>query len=259
MKKQIYFLSFFLMTWGSICSPITANQPQEASKAAASTFFTKGRIGIGLGLEYLHVDVGLKVQPTQELSFMESKQSQTGKHFQVAPCIELGKTIANDYYLGFLLSWRYSGLKATATAPIYNSISFNHEFRLNHYADFLMKMGYKFSHRTMFYGLIGPTIANWSHKSLVVRDMLISNQFQLDKTSFGLGIGLGFEYQVKKNYMFSIDFTYHLHSAATKSKYMTVIRTIPVIGNRPFSGDVNKKIDLSFSTVTLRFTKFFSL
>ena len=73
--------------------------------------------------------------------FIESKQSQTGKHLQVSPSIEFGKKIANNFYLGALLSWRYSGLKSSASQPIINFHHFNHQLTINNYMAQSLWMG----------------------------------------------------------------------------------------------------------------------
>lgn len=255
MKKFRYVASSLLIPWLTYCIPTIANQNQVAPKQQPSSIFSNSRLGLGLALEFLQADIGLKIQPSHSLRYIQSQHSQTGKHLQVAPCIELGNTFAKDYYIGLLLSWRYSGLKSNARTPILESHFFDHEYRINHYTDVLIKGGYNINPCSMVYALLGTTITKWTHSSIQSRQgRIIGEKFQMDKLSLGLGIGMGFEYRFKKDYAFSFDYCYHLHPAASKSQPVTIR-----LQGTNTNGDVNKKIDLSFSTIAVRFTKFFSL
>jgi len=264
MKKALYLAFLLLISSITSGTSIKANPSQESSKQLPSYLSNQWRLGLGLAAEYLNMDAKVKIRPDPGMGLLgniASDQSQTGKHFQVAPCIEIGKTFSKDYYLGLLLSWRYSGLKSSSRSPIFQSFYFQNELSLTHYTDALIKAGYQFTPRSMIYGLIGPTLTQWRHTSNQMSDNTLINKLQTNKTDVGLGFGIGFEYLFKKDYAFSIDFVHHLHRPASKNyflSYSAPINAFPlIIGN--FAGDVNKKIDLSFSTIAARFTTFFSL
>lgn len=260
MKKSIY-LAASLPLFGAIFGmQVKASQPQLSAQIGASSFFNQWRLGIGLAVEYLNMEAKLKAVPDPGLEDIGTQQSQTGKHLQIAPCIEFGNTFANSYYLGLMVSWRYSGLKSDAKSLIEGAQYFQHQFKLNHYADILAKVGYKITPRAMLYGLIGPSITNWTHSSRQFkRDQDIAAEFKMNKTSVGLCLGVGVECYVHKNYVFSIDYTHHLHSPVSKSHSMSYDTQDVLFAVETHSGDLKKKIDLSYGTIAIRFTTFFSL
>lgn len=259
MKKTIYPVSSALLSWVSFCMQITAAQHQLPPQTGTSFLVNQWRVGFGLAVEYLNTEAKLKLHPDENLEFVGSQQSQTGKHFQVAPCLEFGNTFGNSYYLGLMVSWRYVGLKSEAKSVIVPIQFFQHEFKLKHYTDILMKAGYQMSPRTMVYGLIGPSITNWTHSSTQFEDNQTAvDRFKINKTSIGLCLGVGVECYVNKDYTLSIDYTHHLHSPVSKSRSMRYEIQNPLGGLDPHSGELNKKIDLSYSTIAIRFTKFFS-
>jgi opacity protein-like surface antigen len=265
MKKSSCFTYYFLLAWSTLVVNVMAAQPQLSSQAAPSSFSNQWRVGFGLAVEYLNVEAKLKLQPDRGLEDpfagqnIGNQQSQTGKHFQIAPCLELGNTFGNNYYLGLIASWRHSGLKSGASSAIISLQHFEHEFKLNYYANILIKAGYKVSPKIMVYGLIGPSIANWTHNSNQLEDnQNIVDKFKINKTSVGLGLGVGVEFYAQKDYAFSIDYTHHLHSSVSKSHSMSYL--VQVVGGQNLnSGELKKKIDLSYGTIAIRFTKFFSL
>jgi hypothetical protein len=266
MKKIIYPISFLLIPWAVYSTPTLAHSSQKSAVATPFSLFSQWRLGFGLAAEYLNADAKVKIRPlpgTGTLNSFDSDQSQTVKHFQVAPSIEIGKTFSKDYYVGLLLSWRHSGAKSRSRSPIREVFFFEHELTLRHYTDVLLKVGYQFTPRTLVYGLLGPTITKWSHQSRQISGNSTVNKFLLNKNDIGVGLGFGMEYLFKKNYALSIDFVHHIHRPASKNQYISY--SVPV-GVGPgglipgnFAGSVNKKIDLSYSALAVRLTTFFSL
>ncbi|MGV8949008.1 MAG: hypothetical protein ACOH2E_06580 [Candidatus Paracaedibacter sp.] len=257
MKKVVYSLVSPVIVWGCFCMMIIADQTQLPS----SSLFNQARIGFGFAAEYINVGVNFKVKPVGSgldnlPSTMGVNQSHIGRALQIAPCIELGAIIANCYYFGLHASWRSSSVVNKTTTPIRRSEYFLHEIRVDHYADLLLKTGYKLTPRMMIYSLVGPSLAKWHHTTdqLNERNNSSIDRFRIDKKSLGLGIGLGFEYLFKKKYAFSFDYTHHFH----KSVSQTMNITIPDIGPRR-SGDLLKTIQPSYGVLAARFTVFFNL
>ena len=161
MKKILSTLSSHLFLLGVSCAPTAAENPVDPSRNLVADFFNSSRIGLGVAIEYLSMDAKVKLRPERgsgNLGNIDSEQSQTGKHFQIAPSIEMGGNISKDYYLGLLLSWRYSGSKSSSRSPIFQSFYFHHELTINHYTDLFIKAGYNFTPCSMLYGLVGPTL-----------------------------------------------------------------------------------------------------
>lgn len=260
-----FFISSILLE--PFCSPATAGQSQPSSSMFA---ITQGRIGLGVSGEYTAIDAGLKLDPPPTLGNIALTQSQTAKKFQIAPHIEFGITIADDYYLGFLASWQPSGLKNTSRSPIRGAHHFLHDLKLNDHIDLFLKPGYKLTPSTMIYGLIGPSLSRWSHmteafsyNSLTGVTKSIS-QFKTDKNSTGLAAGLGFEYLLKNQFAFSIDYCYHFQQSISQKGYMSYLDPIPMLPPEPNIdrvryGDILKVVEPSYSVITIRFTAFLSL
>lgn len=264
MKKIISLVSYLIIPWTISCLPTAADPSQKLAENIPFSLLNQWRLGFGLGVEYLSADAKVKFRPQgNNFDDFETDLSKTAKHFQVAPCIEIGKAISKDYYLGLLLSWRHTGAKSRSKSPLVQNFYFEHELVLRHYTDLLLKVGYQFTPRTMVYGLIGPSMTKWSHTSRLYYGSNTINKFLLSKNDIGIGFGFGMEYLFKKNYALSIDFVHHIQRPTSKNQFLSYTHTIGAVGgvlvNHTFSGDVNKKIDLSFSTIAVRFTTFFSL
>lgn len=267
MKKIIGLVSYLLIPSAIYCSPSMTSPYQQIGEESRSSLFKQWRLGLGLALEYINSDAKTKVRPlpgTGNLNNFETDQSQTVKHFQVSPYIEMGKLISKDYYLGFLLSWRHSGAKSRSRSPIRESFFFEHELTIRHYTDILLKVGYNLNPCTMVYGLVGPSLTKWTHTSRQITGNTTLNKFLINKNDVGISAGIGFEYLFKKNYALSVDFIHHLHRPASKNQFISYNVPLAPLGAPGFlpgnyEGIVNKKIDLSFSTIAVRFTTFFSL
>jgi hypothetical protein len=249
MKKKISCVTSLLGIWGYFfISPIAAVQPSSTSLPS------QWRIGVGLAGEYMNSEANLNLNSPISLGNIKTEQSQTAKKLQLAPCIELGATIINDYYLALLVSWRYSGAKNTSRSPLKNAFYFLNNFRLNQYADFFVKMGYILVPQAMIYGLVGPSLASWTHTTDIINGNQMSvNKFKMKKTSLGVGIGVGFEYCFQKKYAIGVDYTHYFHKTASRSRNMSY-------GTGPFyAGDLVKNIRPSYSTIAIRFTTYFQL
>lgn len=262
MKKTIYPVVFLVTLLGNFGIAASGPVSTGPSHPTAPSIFNESRIGLGLAGEYINAVANLKIQPqedsTSTLDFTESNQSQVAKKIQVAPSIELGTTIAQKYYVGLLLSWHYSKAKNTSRSSIKGPNYFSNEFMLNHYADVLIKTGYKFTSRVMAYGLIGPSIAHWTHTSYQFDTFKnLVDKFKIAKSTLGLAIGLGFEYLIEKNYALSFNYTHHFHRAASKNQFMSFDDPDGPFGIA--TGNMNRKVQPSYGVIAIRFTKFFSL
>lgn len=251
--NKIKFSLISIITCSSIYNSINANQLSSPS----NTFFS--RLGLGLACEYVNIEGDLKILAPQSLGRIGSTQAQTAKRVQPAISIEYGIFLEHDFYLGVLASWRPMEARNASRTPGPDTIYFLQEFHINQYLDILAKPGVKLAPHSMLYGLIGPSFASWSHTTtvnLATRNGSSSllNAMKLDKKSIGLGLGFGIEHIFRKKYAISLDYCFHLHRATTKTKYITY-----TTGGVNYSGDLNKIVKPSYSTIALRFTYFFNL
>jgi len=259
MKKPTCFVVPQFILWGTISMAAIAGQTQQSSQSAASSYFKQWRIGFGLAGEYIHSDTSLKTHPDYDLGEIGSTQSQIGKKLQVSPFLELGVQIEKNYYLGLVLSWRYSGAKNISRVPIRQNNFFSHEFKINHYTDIMAKPGYKFTPCTMVYGLIGPTIANWNHTSNQLLGENVVNKFAINKTSLGLGLGFGVEHAFEKKWVFSVDYTHHFLKTESTKQLMKYQEPVGPLVVRDRSGNLTKRVQPSYGVLAARFTIFFNL
>jgi opacity protein-like surface antigen len=256
MKKVISLTACFLLPCSILCLSTVANQPQSPP-------LNKIRIGLGFAGEYLSMEAQLRLEPSSGLLDIGTKQSQTGKRLQIAPFFEFGKAFKNNYYLGLFVSWHYSGLKSNEKSTIESVQYFQHEFTLKHSTDIFLKAGYQLPSQAMLYGLIGPSLTAWTHTSTHFKNnQAVVNKFETRKTAPGFGLGVGIEYFVHKNYALSLDYVHHFHKSVSKNQYMSYETSEfdPVSGNFIsiyYQGNLNRRIDLSYATIALRFTAFF--
>ena len=259
MRKAIYPLVSLVIVWGSFCIVAIA----DSSQSFPPSLFNQTRIGFGLAGEYINAGANLKVKPVRDgdpvtdlPSAMASNQSHLGRMLQIALCIELGRMIENDYYVGLHTSWRVSGVSNKSITPIRDAQFFSHEFKIDQYIDVLLKAGYKMTPRTMIYGLVGPTLAKWSHTTDEIRERgnRLVDRFRINRKSVGIGLGLGFEYLFREKYALSFDYTHHFHRSVAQTQYVTIMDGG---GNR--SGNLTKRVQPSYGVLAARFTIFFNL
>ncbi|MBY0281391.1 MAG: hypothetical protein K2W94_04455 [Alphaproteobacteria bacterium] len=257
MKQSIKLFCYFLI----FCK--VYNAYASTDKTSASRTLSNTRIGLGIAGEYASIDTSLKIRFLSDN--FSSTQQQTCKKFQVAPSLELGTTVMDNYYLGFLLSWRHSGAsKTTLISPMKWNYYFLHQFKLQSYTDALIKFGYKPAQRTMFYGLVGPSIAKWSHTTQQIltnsstQVSTLINEFTMTEKTVGLAVGGGIEYLIKNKYTISFEYVFHGHRSKSASRtlsYKDVKGLIPYVR----SGTVTKIVQPSYSTFAIRLSYFFSL
>ena len=259
--KMLSCLFFGALTYFSSPALSGHQNPQTPSPLPI-----QGRIGVGGALEYMSTEANLKVKsPTSSAGNVVANESQIAKKLQVAPCLEFGLTIGNAYYLGLHVSWRQSGAKNTSKVPFRDQYQFLHIYKMNSYFDVLAKAGYKLTPQIMVYGSIGPSFANLSHTTQQIfinpttGDETLINQFKTTRNSVGLGLGGGLEYLIQSKYAISFDCTYHAHRSATETKGISYLQPGPGASTRTRSGDLRRTIRPSYSTVSLRFTYFFSV
>lgn len=251
MKKFIYIVVSFLIFGINLNIKSVAD-----SKTSVTSFFSEGRIALGLAVEYLNIEAKQKDNFAPFALYYQSERAQTKKKISIAPFIELGTTIINDFYFGIQTSWHYVDAKTKSKAPLKQWFYFNNEFKMKYYIDVLAKPGCKLTPDTMIYGLIGPSIAKWSHTTDefdVRNDQVSRNRFEVSKTSVGLGLGFGLEHRFKERYLLSVDYVHHFHKSASKHQTMTFV---DIIGAAPIprSGVVSKSVMPSYSTIALRFS-----
>ena len=252
---KIKNLSYYFLIF---CKSVSAFASTDKS---TSYDLSNVRIGVGIAGEYASINNNLKIRSPTKLGNISSTQQETCKKFQIAPSFELGTTIMNDYYLGFVVSWRRSGANTgSSISPIRGPLHFSHEFKLKSYIDTFIKPGYKLSPQTMIYGVVGPSIANWSHTSQQIlihaetKVTTIQDTFEMKEKTIGLGLGCGFEYLVKNKYALSFEYVSHTHRSKSASHRMTYRD-----GLQTKSGDLVKIAQPSYSTFAVRLTYFFSL
>jgi len=192
--------------------------------------------------------------PESALGNIGVNQSQVGKKAQPALSVEIGGINADVRYLGFIMSWHYAEASNSARSPIKSANFFSHDFRMKQYADFMIKPGYKLTPNIMIYALFGPTLARWTHTSNQFNADKLISKIKIDRISLGLGLGGGFEYCIQKRHAFSVDYTYHYLSSASKKQYMSY-----VFGLQTPSGIILKKAQPSYATIAVRYTLFFQL
>lgn len=256
MKKAICSAVSLFMIWANFCFAVIADPAQPVLQSSTSFLFNQTRIGLGFAAEYINYEATLKIQPLSgNLGTIQNNQSQIGRKFTAAPSIELGATIANNYYLGLLVSWHHVGIKDTSVSPFKGVDTLENESNLNQYIDILLKPGFKVTPRAMVYGLVGPSFADWSHTTNQYNGVHdLRSRFKIERKSIGLSFGLGFEYLFQKDFSISADYTHHLHRSVSKAQ---VVNTR--YGGRDHSGNVLINSKPSYGTIAIRLTKFFSL
>jgi opacity protein-like surface antigen len=223
------------------------------------------RVGIGCAVEYLNLEAKEKDDFTGLGSVNLIDRKQTQKKIQCAPSVEFGLTCLEDYYLGVIASWRYSNAHTDSRSPLYTNNYFIQKFKLNSYANILAKLGYKLAPKTMVYGLLGPSIAKWSHQTnqyLITRG--VSNQvntFSLRKTTVGVAFGFGLEQCLNENFALSVDYVHGFLKDKSAGKRLSVLTPSfdPDIGviMIPRTGVAKKKVRPSYDSIALRFSYFF--
>jgi hypothetical protein len=253
LKLLLHLFCYFLIFCKGFSVFASTEQPTSFSSSDGA------RVGVGIAGEYANVEANLKIRSPTRLGNISSSQQQTCKKLQLSPSLELGTPILNNYYLGFIVSWHYSNANTTSTSPIRGAYHFSHQFKLKSYIDAFLKPGYRLTSRMMIYGVIGPSIANWSHtteqfsvngSTQVTR---LIDTFKIRGQTVGLGFGCGFEYLIQDKYALSFECTSHIHRSKTASQ------TLSYKDGRDRSGDLVKIVQPSYSTFAVRLTYFFSL
>lgn len=228
------------------------------------------RFGAGFALEYIRADskLGMKagnnsINSLNTISVgLSSNQHQVAKGGAFSPSLEFGRILFGNYYLGLFLSWRAPNIKSTATYDFRSlPYRFSNQFKVCSYTNLFLKGGYKLTKKTMVYGLIGPTLLKWSHKTDYIQldkensPLTILNTRSKKINSVGLGIGAGIEYRVTKNLVLSADYSCSFYRSARDSfgiSYKENIygRTVSR------SGTVIKLLQPYHSTIALRLSYF---
>ena len=166
----------------------------------------------------------------------------------------------DDYYLGFLVNWRRTNASTASLTPLRGAYHFSHEFKLKSYTNAFIKFGYKPLRQVMLYGLVGPSVANWSHTTQQISVDLVTqvsqtiSTFEMKEKTVGLGVGGGVEYLIQNKYALSFEYAFHAHRSKSASRRISYVD----FGNRTRSGDLVKIVQPSYSTFAIRLTYFFS-
>lgn len=267
MKKHVLNISALLLSCTSYCCA----QDASASPGRVITY----RIGGGFAGEYASIDADVQNRP--DVVFpgdgdFSSNTHQSCRKFQMSPNAEFGAFLYDKYYLGFSLSKHYTHAQSSLRVPMTTLYYFKHKFRLESYVDAFLKIGYKPMSNLMFFGLVGPSFADWSHKTKVFYydkglddDLSSTKNLKKSKTNVkttGLGFGGGMEYWVTKNATVSFQYALHLHPTKNiryNSQYDQLVLDaggMPDLVER--NNSVQKSVSLSYSTIGLRFSYFFS-
>ena len=263
MKLSTKLFCYFLISYKGFSAFASTNNKSSYQDLSTT------RIGLGVAVEYANFDTSLKIRSPTELGNISSTQQQTCKRIQLAPSLEIGSTILDNYYLGFIVSWRYSRVSTTSLTPIRGAYHFAHEFKLRSYTDAFIKVGYKPLRQLMLYGVAGPSIANWSHttQQISVNGAQVSkliNEFNMKKKTLGLGLGGGIEYLIKEKYALSFEYVFHTHRSQSANRTISYEDQAPITrasrsGRRTRSGSLTKIVQPSYSTFAIRLTYFFNL
>ena len=267
MKKHILNISTLLLLFTSY------GWAQNASISPARMITY--RIGGGLAGEYASIDADVINRP--DVVFpgdgdFSSNTHHSCRKFQMSPNAEFGAFLYDKYYLGFSLSKHYTHAQSSLRVPMTTLYYFKHKFRLESYVDAFLKFGYKPMSNLMFFGLVGPSFADWSHKTKVFYydkglddDLSSTKNLKKSKTNVkttGLGFGGGMEYWVTKNATVSFQYALHLHPTKNiryDSEYTQL--SLNDIGHGDLvdrNSSVKKNVRLTYSTIGLRFSYFFS-
>ncbi|MDP4725348.1 MAG: porin family protein [Alphaproteobacteria bacterium] len=226
---------------------------------------------VGAGVSGKHVAVNTEVKTVMS-GVHDSKQSsvysQNCRKFQWSPNIELGATIFQKYYLGFSISKHYTNAKNMSMIGYDGaSRSFEHDITLKSYTDLFFKLGCKPVENIMLYGLVGHSFANWSHntqsvlnyEATGVKVVYDSNRMNLKTKGYGFGAGVG--YLINKKYSLDFEYVYYVHRPKESDKFRAEIIIPDFSSPLHFESiplDVQKKVSLSYSTIVVRFSYFFS-
>lgn len=232
------------------------------------------RFGGGLGAEMASIDIDLKNKPSiidpldGEFSYKGGHQSN--RKFQISPHIELGAFLNDQYYLGLLLSVKFTNAQSSTKSPLTTFHNFLHHYKFKNYVNLSLKFGYKLAPNIVFFGSIGPSFANWRHQTnTFYYDNVTSGSIvdiQSTQSRFkttGLGLGAGIEYWINKNTTISFHYDFNIYKPKTTNynfEYIAQIHatTSPYIAFVKRRGNIQKKQQLTHSSIGLRFSYFFS-
>ena len=252
-QKTVFFMvlsALFLATGdGAEGQEQSSKTPLEEGK-----FF---RIGGGVSGEYTTLSARLKQDftPYGQANFNHSHHMQ--RNLQIAPFIEFGAFIGRQWYLGLITSWHYSDTKDSSHFFLRGRYSVVGEFKLKSYVSSLVKIGYWPWDTMMFYGVMGPAYARWSHKTKQLFDGNPVGSFDVSKGSLGFSFGGGAEFPVTQNMAVSVDYIHTLYRS-TKSRQVINISDQDFLGAIVVrSREVAKTVQPSHGVLSLKIAYFF--
>lgn len=226
-----------------------ANPPAKETKGEMKSF----RIGGGISGEYITLSAQVKQDFTAHTPTHFNQSDHMKRNFQVAPFIEFGSYIGNNFYLGLITSWHYSNTKDKSRFSFRGNYSLATEFNLKSYLASLIKMGFKLQDNMMLYGVVGPSYAKWTHKTKQYLNSNIVDSFDVNKSSLGVAFGGGAEFSMSQNTALSIDYIYTRYRS-TKACQVISFRD----GGGPLrSKEVSKTIQPSYGVLSLKLSYFF--
>jgi len=279
MKKHIFIIAVHVLCCCSfVCAQTVPPVPQKiAAKQKSAILPSRSvtyRVGVGIAAEYASIDVRLKNMPIDSIhgelytnQIFASDAHHMRHKFQISPGFELGAFIAEQYYVGLAWNKHYAGASNRIKTSIGEGIYFDHQLKLRSYTDLFLKFGYKIIPKVLFYGLVGPSFANWSHDSTMCFCGELQNEVyhksKMNNKTTGFGFGGGIEYAINEKYSINMEYTINIHKMVCKNYQAGYIsnREDPVYGfydPQLIDARVQKSVRLSYSTIGLRFSYFFS-
>ena len=268
MKKPP-FLFFFCIIFLNILLVYGQNTASPPAR------FVTYRVGVGIAGEYASINGHLKnrhLNPVDDGNFANKNFASDTHHtchkFQISPGFELGAFIAQQYYLGLVGNKHFTNATRTMNTPIGSAVYFEHQLKLKSYTNLLLKFGYKVISKVMFYGLLGSSFANWSHNSKTIYQIPETSHkeiyalSEMNKKTTGFAVGCGIEYLKNNKYAVSMEYTLNMHKAAHLRYQSGYNNPVPTFGSiivyDATPADVQKSVRLTYSTIGLRFSYFFS-
>lgn len=268
MKKKYTLIYLFALL---------INDKNVLAQSSASEFKKSKsyRIGFGLGAEYASIYGHIKNKPLNiDDDYDDANKNfnldahHTSRKLQISPGFEFGAHIAQGYYFGAVLSQHFTRVSNSVNLSIGNNFNVEHQLKLKSYTNLFLKFGCQFVSKVMLYGVVGPSLANWEHVSTTSyykTDTKKSTAYAVSKMNqktVGVGVGAGIEYSINDKYALNFEYTLSMHKAKHlryQSTYNQGDAPDGILVYDAKFADVQKSVRLSYSTIGLRFSYFFSL
>lgn len=253
LSKTFVFMFLSALSLPEVIRAETNEMPSKPALQNGKNF----RIGGGVSGEYTTLSAQLKQDftPYGQANFNQSHHMQ--RNLQIAPFIEFGSFVGEQWYFGLITSWHYSDTKDRSHFFLRGRYSVVGEFKLKSYVSSLMKIGYKPWDTMMVYGVLGPSYAWWNHKTIQLFDGNPVGSFNVSKASLGFSFGAGAEFPLADNMAVSVDYIHTIYRRA-KARQVIDIMDQDFLGNIVVrSKEVSKAIQPSHGVLSLKISYFF--